>query len=124
MVMAFLSNSLSLPVLILVLCSSCSGSYSGVDGPGVISRHDAVAEINDAKLLRMSLCGVDSAGAASLYIDYTRHPRKVLDGAYYATRDVDICVQSIYLTPCNQWPRACELSPKEFIEPGYFQGGF
>ncbi len=110
--------------LMIALLAGCTGTYGGLDGPDVISRDDAVRKINDAKLARMSVCGYNQSGALLLYNDYVRNPRKVLDGAYYSTHDVDVCVQSIWLTPCAQWPLDCGLSPKEFIEPPYFQGGF
>jgi hypothetical protein len=110
-------------ILASVFAAQCTGAYGGIDGPSVIARNEAVSRINDAKLARMAVCGYNSAGAISLYNDYVRLPRKVLDGAYYATRDVDRCVESIWLTPCNQWPLDCGLSPKEIAEPPLLEGG-
>lgn len=103
---------------------TCSGTYGGIDGGSVIARKDAVQRINDAKLARLALCGPTSAGTLLVYSDYVRSERKVLDGAYYATRDVDRCITGIWLTPCSQWPLDCGLSPKEVLEPPLLQGGF
>lgn len=113
-----------LPLMAGLLSLTCSGSYGGIDGGAVIARKDAVQRINDAKLGRLALCGSESSGAALLYSDYVRTDRKVLDGAYYSTSDVDRCIAGIWLTPCSQWPLDCGLSPNEILEPPVLQGGF
>jgi hypothetical protein len=110
--------------LIGLMSVACTGNYGGVDGGAVIARKDAVQRINDTRLARMVLCGPTSADALLVYSDYVKSDRKVLDGAYYTTRDVDRCIAGIWLTPCSQWPQDCGLSPNEFLETPVLQGGF
>lgn len=104
---------------------SCTNTYYGIDGPDVISRERAVGKLNAALAIKIAICGVTDAGAALLYNNITSRPRKVLDGAYYQTKDIDSCVDQIYYGSCESALLPCNVSPKNiFGGGGLFQGGF
>ncbi len=110
---------------ILILCGiGCSGSYYGVDGPDVISREEALQRINDARLVKIAQCGLNETNGAFLYVQFTQNPRKILDGAYYSTKDVDSCTNVILWGSCEAAAQPCGLSPAEFFDGALFQGGF
>lgn len=114
-------------ILILVLSvQSCTGVYYGVDGTDVISRNDAVAKINDAYLVKIAACGFNTDNVKLLVARYTVSDRKNLDGAYYATKDIDSCVKSILFVSCvDSALYSCNISPKDFFGGGgLLQGGF
>jgi hypothetical protein len=114
-------------ILILILSlQTCTGAYYGIDGPDVISRNDAVAKINDAYLVKFAACGFTSTNVALIVKRFSVSDRKNLDGAYYATKDVDSCVNNIHFVNCNDAVAfTCNLSPKDFFGGGgLFQGGF
>ncbi len=104
----------------------CTGVYYGIDGPDVISRADAVAKINDAYLIKFATCGFDSTNASILVTKISVSDRKNLDGAYYATKDIDTCVSTILLVSCKDSSTvSCNISPKDFFGGGgLLQGGF
>ncbi len=106
-----------------LLGSSCSGVYLGVDGPDVIGREAAVSKINDARLAKIAVCGVTEANAGFLYTQYSANPRRILDGAYYTTKDIDSCVRTILLGSCQGAVLPCGLSPKDITEGSLLQGG-
>jgi hypothetical protein len=114
--------------LLSLLCIgfiNCTGVYYGLDGPDVIGREEAVGKINKALFVKASICGFDESNVLLLLNNYTVSPRKVLDGAYYATQDVDACVNGIHLGDCTSYLVPCRLSPKGFLDGGgMFQGGF
>lgn len=105
--------------------ANCTGVYYGIDGPNVMSRNEAVAKLNQALFLKSSQCGFDEKNIALLLNNYTVNPRKVLDGAYYAKKDVEACEKRILLSDCNTYLAPCGMSPKGFFDGGgLFQGGF
>ncbi|MEM7184105.1 MAG: hypothetical protein AAF518_24620, partial [Spirochaetota bacterium] len=108
------------------LCSiSCTNTYFGIDGPDVIPRKQAVAKLNNALLAKVAVCGSTSASLTLLYSNFSSNPRKVLDGAYYLTKDIDSCVNQIYFGSCESALLPCNVSPKGFFGGGgLFQGGF
>ncbi len=112
--------------ILILLLQSCTGVYYGIDGPDVISRNDAVAKINDAYLVKFAACGFDSTNAKLLVARFSVSDRKNLDGAYYATKDIDSCVKSILFVSCvDSAAYSCNISPKDFFGGGgLFQGGF
>ncbi len=106
---------------------NCTGTYYGVDGGDVISRTEAVNKINRALMIKFGTCGFDSRNVALLVRNTTQSKRKVLDGAFYSTRDVDFCVQTIYGKSCKDDAATyvCNISPKDFFGGGgLLQGGF
>ncbi|MBK6603886.1 MAG: hypothetical protein KBF99_00985 [Leptospiraceae bacterium] len=113
-------------LILILLLSSCTGVYYGIDGPDVISRNDAVAKINDAYLVKIAACGFNSDNVKLLATRYTVSDRKNLDGAYYATKDIDACVKSILFVSCVDSAKfTCNISPKDFFGGGgLLQGGF
>lgn len=114
-------------LLLLISVINCTGTYYGIDGPDVISRTEAVNKINRALMIKFGTCGFDSKNVALLVRNTTQSKRKVLDGAYYSTRDVDFCVKSIYFKSCKDDAATfvCNISPKDFFGGGgLFQGGF
>ncbi|MEQ8351820.1 MAG: hypothetical protein RH862_10070 [Leptospiraceae bacterium] len=112
------------PVYLLSLFIACSGSYYGIDGPSVISRDEALQRINDARLVKVAQCGLNETNGAYLYIQFTENPRKILDGAYYSTKDVDSCTNMILWGSCEAAAQPCGLAPAEFFDGSLFQGGF
>ncbi len=110
----------------MLIAQSCTGVYYGIDGPDVISRHDAVNKINDAYLVKFASCGFDSTNVALLVKRLTTSDRKILDGAYYATKDVDSCVKQVLFISCKDSAAfTCNISPKDFFGGGgLLQGGF
>lgn len=109
----------------LVFFSNCTGVYYGIDGPNVLGRNEAVAKLNRALFLKSAECGFDEKNLALLLNNYTVNPRKVLDGAYYAKKDVEACEKRILLSDCNTYLTPCGMSPKGFFDGGgLFQGGF
>lgn len=108
----------------LLLIGACSGTDGGLHGDGVIARNDAERMLLDAQLVRTIACGADPDDVDALVRSLQLRPRRVLDGAYYAIVDVERCVGAIYLTPCGQMSMPCNMSPKEWYEPGYGPGAF
>jgi hypothetical protein len=113
-------------IILVSFIQNCSGVYYGVDGPDVISRSDAVAKINDAYLVKFASCGFDSTNVALLAKRFASSDRKNLDGAFYATKDIDACIQTILFVACKDSAVfSCNISPKDFFGGGgLFQGGF
>jgi small lipoprotein (TIGR04452 family) len=113
-------------LFVLLALQNCTGAYYGIDGPDVISRNDAVAKINDAYLVKFAACGFNSTNVALIVRRFSVSDRKNLDGAYYATKDVDACVNNIHFVNCNDSVTfTCNLSPKDFFGGGgLLQGGF
>ena len=116
-------------ILLFILLSliHCTGTYYGIDGPNVISRTEAVNKINRALMIKFGNCGFDSKNVALLVRNTTQSKRKVLDGAFYSTQDVDFCIQNIYFKSCKDDAATfvCNISPKDFFGGGgLFQGGF
>ncbi|MCB1176405.1 MAG: hypothetical protein KDK36_02395, partial [Leptospiraceae bacterium] len=112
-------------ILLLTLLINCTGAYYGVDGPDVISREEAVGKLNMALFIKSASCGFDDKNIVLLLNNYTVSPRKVLDGKYYATKDIDTCVNNINLGSCESYLVPCRVSPKGFFDGGgLFQGGF
>lgn len=109
-----------------LLAQSCTGVYYGIDGPDVISRSEAVSKLNDAYLVKFASCGFDSTNATLLVTRFSVSDRKNLDGAYYATKDVDSCVTTILFVACKESAAySCNISPKDFFGGGgLLQGGF
>lgn len=117
---------MGLPAMLFILIlagSGCSGSYFGVDGPDVIPREEALQRINDARLVKIAQCGLNETNGAFLYLQYTQNPRKILDGAYYSTKDIDACTNIILWGSCDAAIQPCGLSPAEFFDGSLFQGG-
>lgn len=112
--------------LLTLLAQSCTGVYYGIDGPDVISRSEAVAKINDAYLVKFASCGLDSTNLALLAKRFAVSDRKNLDGAFYATKDIDACVNTILFVSCkDSVVYNCNISPKDFFGGGgLLQGGF
>ena len=113
-----------LVTLAMIVVTYCSGAYYGVDGPDVISRDETLSRINDARLAKIASCGLNETNGAFLYVQYTQNPRKLLDGAYYYTKDVDNCTNIILWGSCDGAVRSCGLAPAEFFDGALFQGGF
>lgn len=117
-------------LLILVLVS-CTNTDYGIPGPNVISRDEAVGELNNALSVKVASCGANSGNIILLSRVMSQHPRKVLDGAYYAKKDINACKNQIYFSSCSSllpssfpYP-PCNLSPKGVTDGGGFlQGGF
>ncbi len=110
---------------LLLILLNCTGTYYGIDGPDVISRAEAVNKINRALIIKFGTCGFDRANVSLLLKNSLQSKRKVLDGAFYSTRDIDSCVQSIYFNTCAGALVPCNISPKDFFGGGgLFQGGF
>lgn len=84
--------------IILSLSQNCTGVYYGIDGPNVMDRNEAVAKLNRALFLKSAECGFDEKNVSLLLNNYTVNPRKVLDGAYYARKDVEACEKRILLS--------------------------
>ena len=103
----------------------CSGVYYGIDGPDVLPRKTAVSKINDAYLVKFASCGFDSTNVLLLVKRFSVSDRKNLDGAFYATKDIDACVQNILFLSCTDVVLfTCNVSPKDFFGGGgLFQGG-
>ena len=112
----------ALAIALVLVC--CSGSYYGVDGPDVITRKEALNRINDARLVKIAQCGITETSGAYLYLQFTENPRKILDGAYYSSKDVDACTNMILWGTCDAAAQPCGLSPAEFFDGSLFQGGF
>lgn len=117
-------NSLIAAACLALFAAACSGSYYGLDGPDVIPRDEALQKINDARLVKIAQCGLNETNGAFLYLQYTQNPRKILDGAYYSTRDVDSCTNNILWGSCDAVAQPCGMSPAEFFDGAIFQGGF
>ncbi len=111
---------------IAIFTFQCSGVYYGIDGPDVISRSEAVSKINDAYLVKFASCGFNQTNVLFLTKRYNVSDRKNLDGAFYATKDIDACVSNILFLSCNDSVLfSCNVSPKDFFGGGgLFQGGF
>jgi small lipoprotein (TIGR04452 family) len=110
---------------IFLLFANCTGTYYGIDGPDVIEREEAVAKINTALFLKSAACGFNEKNTLLLLNNYSVSPRKVLDGKYYSTKDIDACVNNINLGSCESYLIPCRISPKGFLDGGgIFQGGF
>ena len=103
----------------------CTGTYYGIDGKDVIPRSEALSRINTALVIKFANCGFTNTNLTLLSRNFTQSDRKILDGAYYTTKDIDSCVQTIYLNSCVGALTPCNLSPKDFFGGGgLFQGGF
>lgn len=117
-------NSLVFSFIILLLVN-CTGTYYGIDGADVISRKQAVSKINEALMVKIAVCGPDETNLTYLYTNMVNSPRKILDGAYYSTKDIDSCLNQIYFGTCDTFLIPCNVSPKDFFGGGgLFQGGF
>ena len=105
---------------------NCTNVYMGIDGPDVISREAAVGKLNKAYLSKSAACGFSETNLIFLLNNYSISPRKVLDGKYYATSDIDSCVNKINLGSCDTYLVPCVISPKSFFDGGGLppQGGF
>ncbi len=110
------------PILLFV---HCTGTYYGIDGPDVIEREQAVTKINQALFLKSAACGFNDKNIVLLLNNYSVSPRKVLDGKYYSTKDIDTCVNNINFGSCESYLVPCRVSPKGFLDGGgILQGGF
>ncbi|MBP9884753.1 MAG: hypothetical protein KBF93_00555 [Leptospiraceae bacterium] len=114
------------PFIFILGSLTCTGVYYGIDGADVISRSVAVSKINDAYLVKFAACGFDTTNLALLAKRFAVSDRKNLDGAFYATKDVDACVTTILFVSCkDSVAYSCNISPKDFFGGGgLFQGGF
>jgi small lipoprotein (TIGR04452 family) len=118
-------------IILILFLIQCTGTDYGIPGPNVVSREQAVGELNGAMTAKVAVCGATSANVILLSRVFLQNPRKVLDGAYYAKKDIEACKNQIYLTSCSTLAPSsfpyppCNLSPKGITDGGGFlQGGF
>ncbi|MDX1961144.1 MAG: hypothetical protein SFU98_21420 [Leptospiraceae bacterium] len=112
-------------ICIFLFLVGCSNSYYGVPGPNVVSRNEAVAILNRALALKVAACGLNNTNSALLVRNFNSNQNQVLDGAYYAKKDIKFCENSILFGTCLSALIPCNISPKGFFDGGgLFQGGF
>lgn len=108
----------------ILISTSCSGNYYGVDGRDVYTRSEAIQILSIAQILNFSNCS-NQTSINNLGIDLvTKNPRVLLDGAYFLKSDVHTCEIGILVSTCKSSTFKCEIASKEIFKGKLFQGGF